>query len=71
MIWFEIVEGKNVNDYDNAGDFKSLPKALAYAKKSKHPYVRIDKFEGDEMFDGDYVDTVFEKGLNIPATARS
>jgi len=61
MIWYEIVEGKHGNDYDNAGDYTSLSKALSYAKKSKYPYVRVDKFDGEEMYDGDYLDTVFEK----------
>lgn len=64
MIWFEVVEGKHSNDYDSAGDFKTLSKAMACAKKSKWPYVRVDKFDGDEMFDGDYVDTVYEKKVS-------
>lgn len=64
MIWYEIVEGNHVNDYDNAGDFLSLTKALRIARKSKWPYVRVDKFEGDfRGRDGDYVDTVFERQL--------
>jgi hypothetical protein len=62
QIWYEIVEGKHVNDYDNVGDFLSLSKALRIAKKSSEPYVRIDKFVGDfKGRDGDYVDTVYER----------
>lgn len=62
QIWYEIVEGKHNNDYDNVGDFLSLPKALRIAKKSKCPYVRVDKYAGDfRGRDGDYVDTVYER----------
>lgn len=71
MIWFEIVAGNNGNDYEEEfQDFTSLRKALAYAKKLKNPYVRVDKFEGYEIGDGDYIDTVYEKGANIPQTKR-
>lgn len=63
MIWYEIVNGKHVNDYDNWGDYLSLEKALRIAKKLPDSYVRVDKFEGDfKGRDGDYVDTIYEKG---------
>lgn len=69
--WYEIVCGENGNKYDNDGDFLSLGKALARAKKIKFPYVRVDKFEGDAAHkDGDYVATVYEKGASIPKTVR-
>lgn len=74
MIWYEIVEGNNANDYDDAGDYGSMAKALRVAKKSKWPYVRVDKYEGEWSkeagYDGDYVETIYEKGRGIPSTVR-
>ena len=68
MIWYEMVEGEHGNDYENVGDYRSLAKALKIAKKSKQPYVRVDKFVGewskDGGYDGDYFDTVYEKFPN-------
>lgn len=69
MVWYEIVAGKYGNDYDNYGNnYRSLDKALRVAKQlEEYAYVRVDKHEGDYSklggYDGDYIDTVFEKKI--------
>jgi len=62
MIWYEIVNGKNVNDYDNYGDYLSKDKALRIAKALPDDYVRVDSYEGDfKGRDGDYTNTIYER----------
>ena len=57
--WYVLVEGKNQNDYEDE-IVPSLNAALKRAKKSASPYVRVDKWTGED-FDGDYTATVYEK----------
>ena len=62
QTWYEIIEGKHANDYDNYGDYRSLDKALRIAYKLKSPYVRVDQFTGNfKDRDGDYTATLYEK----------
>lgn len=63
MKWYEIVNGKHVNDYDNYGDYLSKEKALRIAKALPDVYVRVDSYEGDfKHRDGNYTDTIYERG---------
>ena len=67
MIWYEVLEGKHGNDYEQLEkEFIKESSALKYANQSKYPYVRIDKFQGSYSklggYDGDYVDSIYEKG---------
>jgi hypothetical protein len=65
MIWYKIYEGDGVNDYDDAGESRSLKKAMGMAKKSTSAYVRVDKWEGEDYGtvneSGDYVETILER----------
>ncbi len=61
-IWYEVVAGKHVNDYDTIGNYLSLNKAYRVASKLKDTYIRIDKYVGNfKLRDGDYCATIYEK----------
>ncbi len=59
---YEVEWGQSPNDRDMGQTFKSLERALSFARKNSSPYVVVHEYRGPWDDISDYAGTHFERG---------